>query len=62
MWETKLEPYLVIYNVGRSACEKGEQWHQALSMLGEILMGGQPLSATALGSTRVKMADSGRCN
>ncbi|CAK0869074.1 unnamed protein product [Prorocentrum cordatum] len=35
MWEAKLEPDSVT-TLGSAACEKGEQWQQALSLLGEM--------------------------
>ena len=36
MWEVKLEPNVVSYSAGISACEKGEQWQRALALLSEM--------------------------
>ncbi|CAK0881598.1 unnamed protein product, partial [Prorocentrum cordatum] len=36
MRKAKLEPYLISYNAGISACEKGEQWQRALTLLSEM--------------------------
>ncbi|CAK0863377.1 unnamed protein product [Prorocentrum cordatum] len=36
MREQMLEPDVISYNAGISACEKGGQWEQALRMLSEI--------------------------
>ncbi|CAK0853897.1 unnamed protein product [Prorocentrum cordatum] len=36
MWEAKLEPDVISYNAGISACEKGEQWQRALALLSEM--------------------------
>ena len=36
MWEAKLEPDVISYSAGISACEKGEQWQRALALLGEM--------------------------
>ena len=36
MWEAKLEPSVISYSAGISACEKGEQWQRALSLLDEM--------------------------
>ncbi|CAK0843427.1 unnamed protein product [Prorocentrum cordatum] len=36
MWEVKLEPDVISYNAGTSACEKGEQWQRALALLSEM--------------------------
>ncbi|CAK0910328.1 unnamed protein product [Prorocentrum cordatum] len=36
MREAKLEPDVVCYSAGISACENGEQWQRALALLGEM--------------------------
>ncbi|CAK0809444.1 unnamed protein product [Prorocentrum cordatum] len=36
MWEAKLEPDVISYSAGISACEKGEQWQRALALLSEM--------------------------
>ncbi|CAK0867585.1 unnamed protein product [Prorocentrum cordatum] len=36
MWESKLEPSVISYNAGISACEKSKQWQRALSLLAEM--------------------------
>ncbi|CAK0874049.1 unnamed protein product [Prorocentrum cordatum] len=36
MWEAKLEPNVISYSAGISACEKGEQWQQALALLSDM--------------------------
>ncbi|CAK0840714.1 unnamed protein product [Prorocentrum cordatum] len=36
MRAASLEPDVISYNSGISACEKGEQWQCALSLLGEM--------------------------
>ncbi|CAK0806722.1 unnamed protein product [Prorocentrum cordatum] len=36
MQEVKLEPNVMSYNAGISACEKGEQWQRALELLGKM--------------------------
>ncbi|CAK0881903.1 unnamed protein product, partial [Prorocentrum cordatum] len=36
MWEAKLEPDVIDYSAGISACEKGEQWQPALALLIEM--------------------------
>ncbi|CAK0904407.1 unnamed protein product [Prorocentrum cordatum] len=36
MWEAKLEPDVISYNAGISACEKGKQWQPALALLSEM--------------------------
>ena len=33
MWRYQLEPNVISYNSAISACEKGQQWEQALSLL-----------------------------
>ncbi|CAK0847312.1 unnamed protein product [Prorocentrum cordatum] len=50
------------YNAGISACEKGEQWKQALALLGEMReakLHPNPWLATALASARARRAHSG---
>ncbi|CAK0789332.1 unnamed protein product [Prorocentrum cordatum] len=37
MSEVKLDPDVISYNAGMSACEKGEQWQRALSLLSEMI-------------------------
>ncbi|CAK0803792.1 unnamed protein product [Prorocentrum cordatum] len=39
MLEAKLEPTVISYSAGISACEKGEQWERALSLLSEMREG-----------------------
>jgi len=34
VWEARLEPEVISFNAGITACEKGEQWQQALSLIG----------------------------
>ncbi|CAK0888794.1 unnamed protein product [Prorocentrum cordatum] len=36
MCEAKLEPDVISYSAGISACEKGEQWQRALALLSEM--------------------------
>ncbi|CAK0894730.1 unnamed protein product [Prorocentrum cordatum] len=36
MWEVKVEPDVISYSAGISACEKGEQWQRALALLREM--------------------------
>eukprot|EP00959_Pyramimonas_sp_CCMP1952_P161153 3369998-Pyramimonas_sp.AAC.1 len=36
MKQTKIDPDILSYNAGISACEKAEQWQQALSLLVEM--------------------------
>ena len=36
MWEAKLEPNVISYSAGISACEKGNQWQRALALLSEM--------------------------
>ncbi|CAK0863428.1 unnamed protein product [Prorocentrum cordatum] len=36
MREAKLEPDVISYNAGISACEKGKQWQPALALLSEM--------------------------
>ncbi|CAK0825239.1 unnamed protein product [Prorocentrum cordatum] len=36
MREVKLEPDVISYSAGISACEKGEQWQRALALLSEM--------------------------
>ncbi|CAK0790320.1 unnamed protein product [Prorocentrum cordatum] len=36
MREAKLEPNVISYNAGTSACAKGEQWQRALALLSEM--------------------------
>ncbi|CAK0887382.1 unnamed protein product [Prorocentrum cordatum] len=36
MWEAKLEPNVISYSAGISACEKGGQWQAALTLLSEM--------------------------
>ena len=36
MWEAKLEPNVISYSTGISACEKGDQWQRALALLREM--------------------------
>ncbi|CAK0893392.1 unnamed protein product [Prorocentrum cordatum] len=57
MREAKLEPDVISYSAGISACEKGEQWQRALALLSEIWS--PTSSATALGSARARRASSG---
>jgi len=37
MVETKLAPDTIIYSAGICACEKGQQWQQALSLLSDMV-------------------------
>eukprot|EP00959_Pyramimonas_sp_CCMP1952_P083521 1746236-Pyramimonas_sp.AAC.1 len=36
MREAKLEPNVISYSAGISACDKGEQWQRALVLLSEM--------------------------
>ncbi|CAK0800611.1 unnamed protein product [Prorocentrum cordatum] len=36
MREAKLEPNVISYSAGISACEKGDQWQRALALLSEM--------------------------
>ncbi|CAK0790325.1 unnamed protein product, partial [Prorocentrum cordatum] len=36
MREAKLEPNVISYSAGTSACEKGGQWQRALALLSEM--------------------------
>ena len=36
MWRSRLEPNVISYSSATSACEKGQQWEQALSLLPEM--------------------------
>ena len=36
MWRTQVKLNVISYNAAISACEKGKQWEQALSLLKKI--------------------------
>ncbi|CAK0858993.1 unnamed protein product [Prorocentrum cordatum] len=61
MRDAKLEPDVISYSAGISACTKREQWQRALALLGE--MRGAKLepdvSATTLGSVLARRVCSG---
>ncbi|CAK0824584.1 unnamed protein product [Prorocentrum cordatum] len=57
----ELEPDVISYSAGISACEKGEQWQRALALLSDMRETKlEPdVSATTLGSARARRASSG---
>ncbi|CAK0873362.1 unnamed protein product [Prorocentrum cordatum] len=60
MMEKSLDPNVISYSAGISACAKGGQWQRALSLLREMhKVKVEPNSATALESVRAKVANSG---
>ncbi|CAK0790323.1 unnamed protein product, partial [Prorocentrum cordatum] len=61
MREAKLEPNVISYSAGTSACEKGGQWQRALALLSEMPEAKlEPdIISTALGSARARRAGSG---
>ena len=36
MWRSRLEPDVIIYSTAIGACEKSQQWEQALCLLKEM--------------------------
>ncbi|CAK0885507.1 unnamed protein product, partial [Prorocentrum cordatum] len=62
MWEAKLDPNVVSYSAGISACEKGEQWQRALALLSEMWeVKLEPDSATSLRPALLRCRCSARC-